>query len=198
MLEKRRKPRKKIGLQQVLLQDSSVFSIQWIVLPPAYIGQLTPNDLLTRYFHYIRMFTMSLIRPYQAHDTVEFRLLNTGISLISFTSHPPTSSENSETATLSISGGFLVQKDNCSRGELSFISKPVPSGLKIVLQLSNYCPMLLGTKPSRLRKIIYRITQAYIHKIVTVRFLAKTYYELEGVRPSIKVVKARIKKGETT
>ncbi|WP_246559258.1 hypothetical protein [Citrifermentans pelophilum] len=141
---------------------------------------------------------MSLIRPYQAHDTVEFRLLNTGISLISFTSHPPTSSENSETATLSISGGFLVQKDNCSRGELSFISKPVPSGLKIVLQLSNYCPMLLGTKPSRLRKIIYRITQAYIHKIVTVRFLAKTYYELEGVRPSIKVVKARIKKGETT
>lgn len=193
------KPTKKIACQQVLLQDSSVFSIQWLVLPPTHAETVTPLYMLDQYLHHIKSFTLSLIRPFRISNGIEFRLLWTRISLISFTG-PTTVPENaSHSATLRISGGVLVQQDNCMRGELSFISKPVPSGLKVILQLSDFCPLLLGSHtPSRWRRLFYRITQAYIHKIVTIRFLSRLYRELEHISPRIRVVKVKVKQGRET
>jgi hypothetical protein len=199
MTEAQPRIRKKIGLQQVLLHDSSVFSIQWMILPSSYLGELSPTDLMERYLHYIRFFTLSLIRPYRNDNKIEFRLLNTRISLISFIGPSFHSTDNSESVSLSICGGLLVQADNCQRGELSFIIKPISNGLKVILQLSDFCPMLLGSsKPSRMRKIFYRVTQAYIHKIVTVKFLSRLYLDLEGTSPHIRVVRVRVRKGEET
>ncbi len=190
---------KKIGCQQVLLRDSSVFSIQWMVLPQHYRDTLSPSYLLERYLHYIRFFTFSIIRPLRTNNQLEFRLLKSRISLISFTNTRYTQTDRSHTASISICGGILVQRENCHRGELSFITKPIKNGLKVILQLSDYCPFLLGSdKPSRWRKLFYRLTQAYIHKIVTVQFLARLYLDLEGVAPSIRVVKVKVMKGEET
>jgi hypothetical protein len=199
MAEQQQRLHKKIGCQQVLLRDSSVFSIQWMVLPQSYIDSLSPSYLLERYLYYIRFFTFSLIRPCRTDTTLEFRLLNSHISLISFTD--PTFGETglSQSASIAICGGVLVQGENCHRGELSFITKPIKNGLKVILQLSDFCPLLLGSdKPSRMRKLLYRLTQAYIHKIVTVKFLARLYLDLEGVSPSIRVVKVKVMKGEET
>jgi hypothetical protein len=191
--------KKKIGCQQVLLQDASVFSIQWIVFPEFYAETLTPICLLEQYLRHIRRFTLSLIRPVRTKSELHFRLMGTSLNLISFASPTCQSERDIQSVTLSICGGFLVQSENCRRGELSFITKPIRNGLKVILQLSDYCPFLLGSsRPSRLRKIMYRMTQAYIHKIVTVRFLARLYQDLEGTSPVIRVVKARIRKGEDT
>lgn len=188
---------KKIGLQQVLLHDSSVFSIQWMVLPTSYINKLSPSDLLERYLQFIKRFTFSIIRPVRSESEVEFRLLNTRISLINFTGPSFRSEENQASVTLSICGGVLVQPENCQRGELEFSTKIINSGLKVILQLSDFCPMLLGNnKPSMVRKFVYRITQAYIHKIVTVKFLSRLYFDLEGLSPRIKIVRVNVKEGE--
>jgi len=199
MSENQPRVRKKIALQQVLLQDSSVFSIQWMILPYSYIGKLSPITLMERYLNYIKIFTLSLIRPYQDGHKIEFRLFNSKISLISFTGPTIHFNNGSQSVSLSICGGLLVQSDNCRRGELSFVTKPIRNGLKVILQLSDFCPMLLGSsRPSRLRKVFYKITQAYIHKIVTVKFLSRLYLDLEGFSPKIVVVRIRVKNGEET
>jgi hypothetical protein len=199
MAEDQPRLRKKIGCQQVLLKDSSVFSTQWMVLPPTYKDTITPAHLLDRYLNHVRLFTFSLIRPFQMQNQVEFRLLGTRISLISFTGPAAHDSDRSQALSLSISGGVLVQKENCHRGELTFITKQIGNGLKVILQLSDFCPMLLGSEsPSRLRKLLYRLTQAYIHKIVTVQFLARLYSHLEGVNLRVRVVKVKLREGEDT
>lgn len=192
-------PIKKIACQQVLLQDSSVFSIQWMVLPSRHTTHVTPGYMLDHYLRHINTFTISLIRPLWTDSGLEFRLLATSLSLISFTVPTSSTDERSSALTLRISGGVLVQRDNCMRGELSFITKQIPSGLKVILQLSDYCPFILGNQsPSRWRRILYRFTQAYIHKMVTVRFLARLFRELEQVAPNIRLVKVRVKQGRET
>ncbi len=199
MAEQHPRLHKKIGCQQVLLRDSSVFSIQWMVFPQRHSETLSPSYLLERYLHHIRYFTFSVIRPYRTDTQLEFRLLNSHISLISFTDTLSRDSALPNSASISICGGILVQRENNHRGELSFITKPIHSGLKVILQLSDYCPLLLGSdKPSYWRKLFYRLTQAYIHKIVTVRFLSRLYLDLEGVTPNIRVVKVKVMKGEET
>jgi len=199
MAEQHPRLQKKIGCQQVLLRDSSVFSIQWMVLPQRYTDTLSPSYLLERYLQYIRYFTFSIIRPYRTKTQLELRLLNSRISLISFNDTTYGKTDLSHSASISICGGVLVQRENCHRGELSFITKPIKNGLKVILQLSDYCPLLLGSdKPSRWRKLFYRLTQAYIHKIVTVHFLSRLYLDLEGVSPRIRVVKVKVMKGEET
>lgn len=188
---------KKIACQQVLLQDSSVFSIQWMVFPPNLAMSLTPEHMLNRYLHYVQAFTLSLIKPFIAPHKVEFRLLRSQISLISFTGPDFDSDEKSTRLTLRISGGILVQRDNCSRGDLSFITKHSRYGIKAILQLSDYCPLLLGNnRPSQLRKTLYRFTQAYIHRIVTVKFLSRLYREMAGIEQPIKMVRVKVKNGE--
>ena len=196
-----RKPlrrQKTIGFQQVLLQDSSVNSTQWMTLPSTYCETLDPSQLLERYLRHIRLFTLTLIRPsYVSAHELEFRLLNTRYSLISFTGPHFATTEGVHMVSLSICGGLLVQRDNCRRGGLSFITKKIRNGLKVIVQLSDYCPLLLGSaRPARWRKVLYRLTQAYIHRIVTIRFLSRLYRDLEGNTATVRVVRRRTRHGE--
>jgi hypothetical protein len=186
-----------IACQQVLAADASVFSIQWLVFPPDLVDRLTPGWLLDRYLRSVRRQTGSLIRPVVAETGVEFRLLGTGVSLISFT--PPRVHRDSPagSVSLAISGGFLVQRDQCERGELTFGCELVPSGLRVALQLTDYCPLLLGSSsPARWRKYLYRYTQAAIHKLVTVRFLADCYRELVDPAACLQINRVAVRDGE--
>lgn len=188
---------KEIACQQVLMEDSSVFSVQWTTVPAAQRERLSADFLLERYLAYIRRFTFTLIRPVVTAEGIAFCLAGTGRSLILF--DPPVRQEHpgQESLTLHICGGFLVQADQCHRGELSFILEDGAEGVRLILRLADYCPLLLGNgKPSRLRKWLYRFTQAYIHKVVTVRFLARVYGELAGAGGCVRVVRVRVREGE--
>ncbi len=190
---------REIACQQILEHDSSVFSVQWTILPVTFSQRVDPSFLFSRYLRYIRRFTLSLIRPQLSAAGVEFRLMATRIPLLKF--RGPVSGEvpGGRSLTLYIEGGVLAQPKQCDRGELEFIVAETASGPMVKLQLSEYCPLLLGSpRPSRWRKWLYRLTQAYIHKVVTVRFLARIYRELAGPGGRTKVVKVVLRKGEET
>jgi hypothetical protein len=69
--------------------------------------------------------------------------------------------------------------------------------VRIGLRLSDYCPLLLGSRtPSLLHKWFYRLTQAAIHKIVTVRFLVRLYRERAGKNACCRVVRVNVRDGE--
>jgi len=189
---------REIACQQILEHNSSVFSIQWMTLPSDHAQGIDPSFLFARYLQYIRRFTLSLIRPLVSADGVEFRLMGTNIVLLRFWG--PVSREGArseQSLTLFIDGGLLVQPKQCDRGELAFMVADTVAGLRVTLQLSEFCPLLLGNpRPSLMRKWFYRLTQAYIHKVVTVRFLARIYRELAGPGARIKVVKVLLREGE--
>ena len=186
-------PESAIACQQVLLEDAAVFSIQWMVVPAVHAHRLTPDALLERYLAHIRRFTLGLIRPARTGTGIEFRLLGSACALLCFT---PPISQGDGALTLAICGGALVQRDQCRRGELAFLAEPTPDGIKVTLRLSDYCPLLLGSSsPSPLRKWLYRITQAAIHKLVTIRFLSRLYRELTG-NSCVRVVKVQVQNGE--
>lgn len=188
-----------IACQQVLIEDYSVFSIQWMEVPGEYASTLTPSFLLEKYLAHIRRFTFSLIRPTRTEQRIEFRLFTTKISLISFWLPSSRRDNPGESLTLDICGGLLVQPQESCKGELSFICEVVAEGVKTTLQLSDYHPLLLGSrKPSKFRKCLYRLTQAYIHKIVTIKFLARLYHELTGKNVCIRVAQVKVKEGEET
>src|SRR6266571_92183 len=134
-----------IACQQLFMQDNAVFSVQWTVIPQNFASRLAPGYLLHRYLAHIRRVTLSLIRPVQRADGVEFRLLWTRLSLLSFTSSDLWGSDR--TLTLQISGGMLVQPTECRRGELSFGVEQLPEGTRVIVRLSDYCPLLLGSSP---------------------------------------------------
>ncbi|RNC72182.1 MAG: hypothetical protein ED859_02260 [Desulfuromonadales bacterium] len=190
-------PHQEILCQQVLMDDSSVFSVQWTIVPTRQATGISADFLLERYLAYIRRFTLSIIRPVATAGGVEFRLLDTTTSLISFTG-PIRREEGGEVSlTLHICGGFLVQPDQCHRGELAFLVEDTGYGARLTLRLADFCPLILGSsRPSRPRKWLYRFTQAYIHKVVTVRFLARVYRELAGGAACVRVVKATVRRGE--
>ncbi len=186
-------PESAIACQQVLLEGAAVFSIQWMVMPAVHAPLLTPVALLERYLVHIRRFTLGLIRPARTETGIEFRLLGTTCALLRF--NPPLR-QGDDILTLAIRGGVLVQRDQCGRGELAFLAEPTPDGIKVTLRLSDYSPLLLGSSnPSPLRKWLYRMTQASIHKLVTVRFLSRLYRELTGNR-CVQVVKVQVQSGE--
>jgi len=188
---------REIACQQVLMEDSSVFSVQWLTVSRSYLPRLTPDLLLERYLSYIRRFTLSLIRPQVCPGGIEFRLLATATSLISFTGPVRRHEGREESLTLHICGGVLVQPNQCDRGELSFVVEEADDGVKLLLRLAEFCPLLLGSRtPSRPRKWLYRFTQAYLHKVVTVRFLARLYRELAGEGACVRVVRASVRQGE--
>lgn len=167
------------------MEDSSVHSTQSTVFPPEIASDLTPGYLLERYLSYIRSTTWSIIRPFTSANGIEFRLLATRWSLICFL--PPT--EEASSLVLRICGGFLVQKHQCNRGELRLTAEHLISGTRVTLQLSDYCPLILGSPPSsKIRYWLYRLTQALIHRLVTVRFLVLLYRDYAGSSSSIKVV----------
>ncbi|MBC8019566.1 MAG: hypothetical protein H7X83_13770 [Verrucomicrobia bacterium] len=188
----KRRDSQEIACQQVLVEDSSVFSVQWSLFPAQIAAGLTARHLLDRYLSYIRRATQSAIRPSESASGVEFRLLGSRLSLISFL--PP--EEGDESVTLRICGGLLVQSQQCDRGEMLFTVAPTPGGVKVALQLSDYCPLILGgSSPSTVRHWLYRLTQAAIHRLVTVRFLAMLYCELAGSSSRVRVVNVRVRDG---
>lgn len=180
-----------IACQQVLVEDSSVFSVQWSTFPAQIAASLTPRSLLGHYLVYIRRATLSVIRPSESPTGVEFRLLGSRWSLISFLPPEPVD----EFLTLRICGGLLVQPHQCHRGELRFHVEPLTEGIKVCLELSDYCPLILGATPSTLRRWLYRLTQAAIHRLVTVRFLALLYRDLAGTTARVRVVSVRVRDG---
>jgi hypothetical protein len=181
-----------IACQQVLIEDSSVFSVQWTVLSVSIAGTLSPLYVMQRYLAYIRTCTLSLIRPVELETGIEFRLLASSWSLINF--YPPLVTTDS--STLCICGGLLVQPRQCDRGEFRFSVDRVPDGVRVALQLSEFCPLILGSSsPSLIRFWLYRLTQAAIHQLVTVRFLKLLYRELTGSSAAVKLVKVAIRVG---
>jgi hypothetical protein len=182
-----------ISCQQVLEEDSSVFSIQWSVFRHDIARSLTPPDIRTRYLEYIRACTLTLIRPTATPEGVEFRLLASSISLISFL--PPDDSREG-VSVLRIRGGVLVQPRQCHRGELRFGVEESPEGIGVSLLLCDYCPLLLGNpSPSPVRFWLYRLTQALIHRLVTVRFLTLLYRDLVGWKAPVRLVRSRVREG---
>lgn len=181
-----------IACQQVLLEDSSVFSIQWSDIPEKLAAGITADLLLERYLGYIRRCTFAVIRPCRQGSGIEFRFFGSGISLITFL--PPLREEGA--TVLRICGGLLVQPRQCERGELRFSVEQRGDTVRLSLQLSEYCPLLLGSpSPSAAHRWLYRFTQAAIHRLVTVRFLALLYRELAGTAAPVRVVAARVREG---
>lgn len=176
-----------------MAEDASVFSVQWADLPVTTAGLLSARDLLFRYLGYIKKCTLTLIRPVVLESGIEFRLARTGISLISFL--PPVYADGS--ATLRICGGFLVQPRQCDRGELRFGVERRPENVRISLQLSEFCPLILGNNsPSLIRFWLYRTTQAAIHRLVTVRFLSLLYRELVGSSARARIINVSVRSGK--
>jgi len=187
-----RRDNQEIACQQVLVEDSSVFSVQWSLFPAQVAAGLTARHLLDRYLAHIRSSTLSVIRPCESATGVEFRLPGSRLSLISFL--PPEAGEGS--VTLRICGGLLVQPHQCDRGELRFSVEPAPEGVKVSLQLSDYCPLILGSSaPSPVRRWLYRLTQAAIHRLVTIRFLMLLYRDLAGSAAPVRVVNVNVRSG---
>lgn len=181
-----------IACQQVLVEDSSVFSVQWSLFPHSIADTLIPENLLTRYLDYVRKCTCSIIRPCLVNGGIEFRLLGTTRSLISFLA--PRLSD--DVLTLHICGGLLVQPRQCARGELRFGIERLPEGVRVSLQLSDFCPLILGgPSPSHIRYWLYRLTQATIHRLVTVRFLKLLYRDLAGATAAVRVVNVSVRDG---
>ena len=186
-----------IACQQVLTDDGSVFSIQWTVIPQRHAATLTPDFLLERYQAYLRRVTLTLVRPLQAGEGLAFRLLSTKVALLTFAAPAFSYEKGIHAVTLRICEGHFVQAACCNRGKFSFMAESVKGGVKITVQLSEYYPRLLGSRdPSAPRKWLYSLTQAWVHKIVTVRFLAHLYRELEGKGACFRVVKVCVEKGE--
>lgn len=183
-----------IACQQVLTEDSSVFSIQWMTVSQQLGAGVSPDLLLERYLSFIRRFTRSLIRPLVVADGVEFCVLGLPVSLISFMAPVRRRDEQGETLSLVIRGGALVQTGG---GDLSFLVEKADGGVRLTLRLAGSRPRMLGgSPPSTIRKLIYRFTQAYIHRVVTVRFLAGVYGELAGVSPCVRIVPVHVRQGE--
>lgn len=181
-----------IACQQVLVEDSSVFSIQWSIFPSEIAIHLTPQLLLEQYLAYVRRFTLTLIRPCSTPGGVEFCLPGGTPSLINLSA--PVIENNA--LVLRICGGLLVQPRQCNRGELRFSVETTASGVKVALQLSDYCPLLLGSpSPTFIRRWLYRLTQAYIHRLVTVRFLTLLYRELTGTRSPVRIKRVTVREG---
>jgi hypothetical protein len=187
-----------IACQQVLEDDHSVFSIQWLVIPRQF-PHPSSAELLALYLRYLEKCTLKIVRPVQTGEGVEFRLMKSSRALIKFCQPQHVTTDNGERTVLHIAGGLLVQQDQCERGKLEFIVEQTSAGSRLTLKLSDYCPLLLGsTQPSLWRKWLYRFTQAYIHKIVTVRFLSMVYRRITGKGVRKGVVNMVVRQGIAT
>ena len=185
-----------IACQQVLLPDASVYSVQWVDLPAPFNSRIKASLLLQHYFKVITKCTFGLIAPTVTAEGVQFRVQSTGCALLSFSPPRFEADEAGEAVHLHICGGFLVQAGECDRGMFSLLGTAHDGGLRIMVQLSDYCPLLLGSRsPSGMHKLLYRLTQAYLHKVVTVRYLSSLYGELTGSKPRAGVKKVQVREG---
>lgn len=191
------RPEIEIACQQVLIEETAVFSLQSMTLPESLAQDVTAEFLLQRYLQHIRFFTACFIQPRRHGEEVAFRLLWSRWNLLQFRIEKSSQPEAGSLLRLQICGGLLVQADNCDRGELLFEVKPLPEGVSVALQLSDYCPLLLGgPRPKPWRKWLYRWTQAALHKLVTIRFLLLLYRNLAGDRACCRVVRRQVREGE--
>jgi hypothetical protein len=173
---------KEIAAQQVLQPDGSVFSSQSMLFPAKYADVITGPKLLDRYLKYIRETTFSVIRPVSGPHGIQFRLLGSPISILSFAFPELISAPERSEVRLKIVGGVMVQR-NETAGTFNFFAMKTGEGVRASVELSDFCPMLLGSrKPSLLRKLLYRFTQATVHEFVTMRFLSTLYHEVTGVK----------------
>ena len=167
------------------------------MLPAAVSGSISSGELLRFYLEYVARFTLGMIRVAESAAGIEFNLAAGGLVLIRFAAPLHELAGDTEKTILQISGGFLVQPKECDRGQLEFIVEKRAAGSRLTLQLADFCPLLLGSSnPSLLRKWLYRLTQAYIHKVITVRFLRLVYRQLTGRKPPEKTVMIVVRKGE--
>lgn len=177
-----------IEFHQVLKKDGSVHSHQWVVLPAMYAPDLSVEEIVARYLTFLRSCTLGLVNPQRNTDGIALRFL--GLLLIRLCLPAVIRNETATHADLFINGGLLVQRDSCSRGQLRFSIIRTPEQIRIEIRLSDYCPLFLGSHtPTRFRKWLYRFTQASIHKLVTIRFLARLCSDFTGIKPSFNVVK---------
>lgn len=184
----------RVACQQILEEDHSVFSIQWITLPPGNYHGLTSKRLQELYLDYVRRFTLGIIRSSENDAGIE--LTFAGNPIIRFSPPLQKNTTDGEKSSLRISGGFLVQQEKVDRGQFEFFVEHIESGCRVTLKLSDFFPLLLGSKESPLwRKWLYRLTQAYIHKIVTVRFLATIYRTFTGEILKKGVVRIAVRNG---
>jgi hypothetical protein len=171
----------KIACREAIFEDRSVSSRQWIEIPHIDKALLTPALLVESFMSFIRKFTLSIIRPVQNGGKTAFALFGSSLHLLVFSGAEFSSDDRSQSANLRIEGGLLVQRNESGKGVLSFIIEEVDEGLKVAVQLSDYCPLLLGgRKPSKIRRWVYLCTQALVHKIITSRFLYHLYHQLES------------------
>jgi len=184
-----------IACQQVLVEDNSVFSIQWTDLPFELAKGMTSQRLLEAYLEAIRRMTWGLIQPKASADGISFQLFGR-VPLLCFLSPEL----EGGWLSLRICGGLLVQRDQCDRGELLFSCETRPDNLiRVTLRLSDYCPLLLGSqRPSVVRRWLYRLTQATLHRLVTIRFLARLYRELGGTAKRVQTVRVQVQQGRNT
>jgi hypothetical protein len=186
-----------ISCQQVLLGDGSVYSSQWAFFPEQHAAMLTPDFIIGKYLSYLRRVTLSFARPAWTADGLEFRLLSTKIRLLTFAALAYSNMGSTRSASLRICGGHFVQSDQCNSGRFSFVTESMAGGIKVTVQLADYYPRLLGSNtPYPARKWFYRLTQAAVHKLLTTRFLAHLYLELEGKGACFRVVKVYMQGGE--
>jgi hypothetical protein len=186
----------RLACQQILEADRSVFSVQRLLLPGE-AGGISADELLRLYFDYVERFTLGMIRVAESGEGVEFRLAGLGSALIRFSAPLHEKTGKSGKTVLRICGGLLVQPKECDRGQLEFRVETEGADTRVTLQLADYCPLLLGSnRPSLLRKWLYRLTQAYIHKVVTIRFLRSVYWQMTGRKLGDKAVTIVVRKGE--
>lgn len=182
--------------QQVLDENQAVFSLQQLLIP-ARLDSFSADDLRRRYYAYLRRCFWGIIKVVERADGVDFCLGPTGLVLLGFTVPRGVTTELGDKSVLRLAGGLLVQPGECDRGQLEFIVERDAASTRISLQLSDYCPLLLGSRrPTRLRKWLYRLTQASIHKLVTLRFLRRLFRQLTGKRPPERAVEIALRRGE--
>ena len=185
-----------ISCQQILLPDASVYSVQWIDLPASAAWQASPAFLLARYFKVVRRLTLGVVSPVMTAESVQFRVAGTRLALLAFCAPRFETVESAGAVHLGISGGILVQPGECDCGMFSILAAPGEGGVRVTVRLSDYCPLLLGSRnPSRLRRLCYGLTQSFFHKVVTVRYLASLYRELTGAKPHVAVKKVQVRQG---
>jgi hypothetical protein len=177
--EKRFLPRK-IASREIIGDDHSVYSRQWLEFASPDPGVLTPAFLVEKYLAFVRKCTLSLVRPLRSGGETVFSLFGISVPLLIFSGPEFSETAHSHTATLRIDGGLLVQRNECGKGMLSFIIEDLADGVLIAVEVCDYCPLLLGgPRSSKLRKCFYRCSQALIHKVITSRFLRHLYRQIQ-------------------
>ncbi|HWI41918.1 MAG TPA: hypothetical protein VNX25_10565 [Verrucomicrobiae bacterium] len=175
-----------IHVLQALLDDASVTSVQWVTLPGS---APQPQELLARYLEHVRSCTLGIVRPAISEGTLRFRVAGTRLSLLEFALPP-----GAPPLPLPITGGLLAGSAPEGTGTLEFSVRRGRRGSRMAVRLCGYHPALLGRgRPRMYRKLLYGLTQAYIHRLVTVSFL-RNICRTCGSRPVVTVV--RPKKGE--